>query len=92
MKAQLYTARWRSSETRQKRIQFRKTPRVFAPPEYLRDLHDRPAPSGRPISHLETTELPPCQTDSSGALTLASLREREQCKLHSCYFPNGRLQ
>ena len=53
----------------------------------------RPAPSGRPISHLETTELPPCQLlTPSGALTLASLREREQCKLHSCYFPNGRLQ
>ena len=34
------TARWRSSKTRQKRIQFRQTPRVFAPPEYLRDLRD----------------------------------------------------
>ena len=35
-----HTARWRSSKTRQKRIQFRQTPRVFAPPEYLRDLRD----------------------------------------------------
>ena len=32
------TARWRSSKTRQKRIQFRQTPGVFGPTVYLRDL------------------------------------------------------
>ena len=34
------TARWRSSKTRQRRIQFRYTPGEFGPTVYLRDLRD----------------------------------------------------
>ena len=34
------TARWRSSKTRQTRIQFRHTPGEFGPTVYLRDLRD----------------------------------------------------
>ena len=42
--------RWRPSKTRQTRIKFRHTPRVFDPTEYLRDLRDPP--------DLEEVEVP----------------------------------
>ena len=45
------TARWRSSKTRQTRIQFRHTPGEFGLTVYLRDPA-RPPPSGYCLTHM----------------------------------------
>ena len=57
------TARWRSSKTRQTRIQFRHTPGEFGLTVYLRDLRDpskeRLRCAGRPHAARSTTVTKP---------------------------------